>query len=129
MMKCPTEKSNCAARCLKIGLLAAAGIGAVAWVVMQLWNALLPELFAGVSRIGYWQALGVLILSRILFGGLRGACHGHWREHRGHGEILSPEERQRLKGRFGRWGSCGALGKAEAPDNGGDGGDKFAGKA
>jgi hypothetical protein len=41
------------------------GIGAV---VMLLWNALLPGIFQ-LPSIGYWQALGILILSRILFGG------------------------------------------------------------
>ena len=84
-MKCSTDnKSGCASRrisrCLKFGVMAVAGIAAVTWIVMQLWNCLLPDLFTGVSRIGYWQALGVLLLSRILFGGLRGGGHG-----RGHG--------------------------------------------
>lgn len=123
MMKCSSDQSSCVSRCLKIGLLAVAGIAAVTWVVMQLWNCLLPDLFAGVSRIGYWQALGLLVLSRILFGGLRGP--GHWRGRRGHGESLTPEERQQLKGRFGsRWSSCCSSSKAEAPTNGGETGDK-----
>jgi len=38
-------------------------------VVMTLWNALLPAIL-GVKAIGFWQALGILVLSRILFGGL-----------------------------------------------------------
>jgi 4-hydroxybenzoate polyprenyltransferase len=37
-------------------------------VVMSLWNWLLPELF-GLQRVTFWQALGLLVLSRILFGG------------------------------------------------------------
>lgn len=129
MMKCATEGSDGASRCIKIGLLAVAGIGAVSWIVMQLWNALLPDLFAGVARIGYWQAVGVLVLSRILFGGLRGGCHGHWRERQAHGESLTPEERQQLKGRFGRWANCGSSDKAEASGNGGDTGDKSSSNA
>ena len=49
-------------------------IGAVLFVVlgllvMSLWNALLPAIL-GVKAIGFWQALGILLLSRILFGGL-----------------------------------------------------------
>ena len=40
-------------------------------VVMLLWNWLVPELFAG-HAVTYWQALGLLALSRILFGGLGG---------------------------------------------------------
>lgn len=36
--------------------------------VMWLWNALMPDIF-GVVEIGFWQALGVSILSSILFKG------------------------------------------------------------
>lgn len=43
-------------------------IGLVGWVVMTLWNALLPSIL-GVSTISWVQALGLLLLSRILFGG------------------------------------------------------------
>jgi len=129
MMKCSTEKSGCVSRCLKIGVLAVAGIAALTWVVMQLWNCLLPDLFIGVSRIGYWQALGVLALSRILFGGLRGGCHGHWRERRAHWESLTAEERQQLKGRFHhRWSNCASSSQGEGSTSAGETGDKPAGK-
>lgn len=37
-------------------------------IVLHLWNWLLPPLF-GFREIGFWQALGILILCRILFGG------------------------------------------------------------
>lgn len=129
MMKCSTDKPRCISRCVKIGLLAVAGIAAVTWVVMQLWNCLLPELFVGVSPIGYWQALGVLALSRILFGGLRGCGHGHWHERRAKWESMTPEEREQLKGRFrSRWSNCCASSKAEeSGKNRGDAGDKPAG--
>jgi hypothetical protein len=39
--------------------------------VMFLWNALLPRIL-GLSVINYWQAAGLLILARILFGGVGG---------------------------------------------------------
>lgn len=39
-------------------------------VVMWLWNTLLPDL-TGVKEITFWQAVGLFILSRILFGGFR----------------------------------------------------------
>ena len=129
-MKCSNDKSGCASRCIKFGLLAVAGIAAVTWVVMQLWNGLLPDLFAGVSRIGYWQAFGVLVLSRILFGGLRGGGTGHWRERQARWESMTAEERQQLKGHFrSRWSTCGSSSSAEASENGGDTGDKPSGKA
>ena len=47
------------------------GIGLLVWVVMLLWNAILPDV-VGVSEITYWQALGILVLSKILFGGFKG---------------------------------------------------------
>jgi hypothetical protein len=40
-------------------------------VVLQLWNWLLPPLF-GLRQITFWQALGILVLCRILFGRLGG---------------------------------------------------------
>ena len=45
-------------------------------IVRRLWNWLLPALF-GVSEITFWQALGLLALSRILVGGfgLGGGSH------------------------------------------------------
>ena len=39
------------------------------YVVMLLWNWLVPELFSG-PVLNYWQTLGILILSKILFTGL-----------------------------------------------------------
>src|SRR5258708_14152629 len=51
-------------------------------VVMHLWNWLLPPLF-GWRTLGFWQALGLLALCRILFGGL-----GHGRPGRPGGPPL-----------------------------------------
>jgi hypothetical protein len=80
-------------------------------IVVQLWNWLLPPLF-GWREITFWQALGLLALCRILFGGLgrHGSGHSHIRrrmkermeERCGH---MTPEERdrfrQRMRERFG----------------------------
>ena len=46
-------------------------------IVMLLWNALIPHLF-GLPLLNYWQAVGVLLLARILFGGMGGVL-----SHRG----------------------------------------------
>ncbi len=46
------------------------------YIVMLLWNALLPEII-GVNTITYWQAIGILILSKILFGGFGGKGKSH----------------------------------------------------
>jgi hypothetical protein len=68
-------------------------------VVMHLWNWLLPPLF-GWRTLGFWQALGLLALCRILFGGLGG--HGgpggdRGRHFRGRCRNMSPEEREKFR--------------------------------
>ena len=95
---------------LTVVLLVMALLGAA---VMFLWNALVPVLFHG-PRVQYWQAVGLLILSRLLFGGLRGG-HGHWRQRRWRErwEQLTPEERERLRERF--MGRCGHRGESAEP--------------
>jgi hypothetical protein len=40
------------------------------WIVMLLWNWLMPEIF-GLKTLNYWQAWGLLVLSCILFKGMR----------------------------------------------------------
>lgn len=45
-------------------------------IVMLLWNAILPQVL-GVGAITYWQAMGILVLSRILFGGNGGMGGKH----------------------------------------------------
>src|SRR2546421_11139342 len=71
-------------------------------VVMSLWNWLVPSLFHGPA-VRYWQAVGLLLLCRILFGGVRarGGWRGHWRQRmwRGSWGDMTPGERGRLRGR------------------------------
>ncbi len=95
---------NCKMKCWKIGLLVVVGIAALGWVVMALWNWLLPTLF-GIKEISYVQAMGVLLLSKILFGGFRGHCGGHAKWHKYRMENMTPEERERFKS--GMSGCCG----------------------
>ena len=42
------------------------------WIVMLLWNWIVPHLFAGSTPLDYWRALGLLVLCRILVGGFGG---------------------------------------------------------
>ena len=58
------------ARVVKFLAFAALAAAVLGFVVMSLWNGLLPGLF-GWHVISFWQAVGLLILSRIFFGGLR----------------------------------------------------------
>ena len=101
---------------------------------MTLWNALLPAIL-GVSTISFWQALGLLILSRILFGGHRGfgsrgfgpfqhtgrrgfgrrgfGSRQEWKQKMAERwQQMTPEQREQLKqewrakcGGRGQWGS------------------------
>src|SRR5260370_2195201 len=62
---------------LRMLVFAAGFLAAVGYVVMTLWNVVLTAA-AGVHAITFFQAVGLLVLSRILFGGLRGRRHGGW---------------------------------------------------
>jgi hypothetical protein len=80
---------------LVVGLAIVAVFGVV---VMLLWNALVPDIF-GLAAIGFWQALGLLALARLLFGGIgwkmagagmcrhRNPIHEKWMK-------MTPEERK-----------------------------------
>ena len=83
---------------------AVAFVAAASFVVMMLWNALVPSLFAGPT-IQFWQALGLLVLSRILFGGFRGRGGRGWRHSgwRGRWARMSEEERERVREGLARW--------------------------
>lgn len=83
-------------------------------VVLHLWNWLAPALF-GWHTITFWQALGLLVLCRILFGGL-GNGGGHkrdkWRRNRAERwEKMTPEEREKF--RQGLRGRCGPFGRPD----------------
>ena len=103
--------SNRAAKVAKVLVIAAVAITAVGFVVMSLWNALMPELF-GLHRLTFWQALGLLLLAKLLFGGFHrhSGGGGRWRKHmRERWEQMTPEERERFRqgmgcgpGRIGR---------------------------
>jgi hypothetical protein len=74
-------------------------IGALAGVVMLLWNAILSNVL-DVKPLTYLQALGLLVLCRILFGGFRfgGSNRPPWPKYRrGRWGNLSQEEKDRLK--------------------------------
>ncbi len=98
-------------------LVAVAALG-FGYITMHLWNWLMPAVF-GLKMITYWQAFGMLILAKILFGGFhkggRGGCCGHrgWKGHRGgmwkkrweeKMANMSPEEKEKFKK---GWGNCG----------------------
>ena len=77
-------------------------------LVMHLWNWLLPPMF-GWRLITFWQAVGLLALCRILFGGVsgRGYRRSNWRGRRmaERWQHMTPEEREKF--REGMRGRCG----------------------
>jgi len=94
--------------------LVIAGIALFVWFFQWLWNILLPEII-GVKAISYWQALGILVLSKILFGGgfkrkgndfrikmqkfRRMRDFGEMKKNFGYGDLkdFTDEERQRFR--------------------------------
>ena len=76
-------------------------------VVKLLWNWLLPPLF-GFRQVSFWQALGVLVLCRILFGGSgwhRSGGYNFRQRMKDRCERMTPEERERFRQRMQeRWG-------------------------
>jgi hypothetical protein len=89
----------------------AAILALISFVVMQLWNHLLPDIM-DFKPINFWQAMGLFILCKILFGfgGKGGGApwmrRKHMMEERFRG--MSAEDRERfkeqMKNRCGSWG-------------------------
>jgi hypothetical protein len=85
------------ARYLGKAVFALVALAVLGGLVMLLWNAVLPVVFAGAHSIDYLHALGLLILSRILFGGFRGHGGWHGRRHWARWQAMTPEERERFR--------------------------------
>jgi hypothetical protein len=103
-------RGNRITRVLKIIVFATLAAAVFSFVVMHLWNWLMPAVF-GTHMISYWQALGILVLSKILFGGFRGRPGGGMRWRRRmmeRWEKMTPEEREKF--RAGMRAGCGPLG-------------------
>jgi Ca2+/H+ antiporter, TMEM165/GDT1 family len=85
---------------LLIPLVALPAILLFGWFVMLLWNAILVPA-AGANAISLWQGLGLLVLSRILFGGFGGGRGRGWKDK---WRNMSDDEKAKLKaewkGRF-----------------------------
>jgi hypothetical protein len=103
-----------ATKAVKLVVFAGIFVG-FCFAVRELWNWLMPAIF-GLPHITGWQALGLLLLSRILFGGFRGwPCHHrrNWGRHmRKRWNHMTPEERDKF--RQGLHRRCGHFGPGQA---------------
>ena len=99
-------------RVLKVLAIVIVAIAVFGFVVSNLWNALMPNLF-GLRTITFWQAVGLILLGRLLFGGFRpGFGRPPWRRHMmERWAQMTPEEREKFReGLRGRCGHSGAPG-------------------
>jgi hypothetical protein len=103
-------RRNWFAKGLMFAMFALLFLVVFSYFVMHLWNWLMPALF-GWHLITFWQAMGVLVLSKILFGGFRGGPRRDWNWRRRMFERwdkMTPEERERFRERM--QGRCGSFG-------------------
>ena len=100
-------------KALMISFCVVMGVLVFGFVVMSLWNAILPAVL-GVKAITFLQALGILLLSKILFGGFGGKCggasrhSGKWMEMKEKFSGMTSEEKEKFKAEWknrcgGRW--------------------------
>ena len=97
-----------------IFIFVVAGLLLFSAIVMGLWNAILPGVL-GVKPISFIQALGILVLSKILFGGFHGRrfkggdYSSAWKQKMAEKcSMMSPEEREKFKSEWktrcsGKW--------------------------
>lgn len=97
---------------LNIVVLVAVAVTVFSFVTMHLWNWVMPAVF-GLQTITWLQALALLVLGKILFGGIHrhgGGCRARkeWKHRMVERWMeMSPEEREKFRaGMGGRWG-CG----------------------
>ena len=94
-------------RFILMPLAAAAFLSLISFAVMTLWNCLLPEILF-VSTITFWQAMGIFVLCKLLFGfgrsggrgcGPFGGGRAPWMRHKMEEKLagMTPEQREEFK--------------------------------
>jgi hypothetical protein len=111
-------KSSWIAKGFAIALFAMIVIAGFGQAVLQLWNLLMPAIF-GLPVIHFWQAVGLMALSWILFGGLglfrgRPLYSAYWRHRMAERwDQMPPEEREKF--RQGLRSRCGRVESTAGP--------------
>jgi hypothetical protein len=93
-------------------LIVLAAVALFTTAVYGLWNGVLTNVL-NVKTITFWQALGILVLAKILFGGFPGRSGPHfrpsWRRRMmtERWASVTPEQREKMRDemrhRFGDW--------------------------
>ncbi len=87
-------------KCIGFAVLAIAFAALLGYVVMRLWNGVLVDV-TSVKIITYPQAIGILVLSKILFGGFKKGWGGRsheWKQNlKEKWQNMDPEEREKFK--------------------------------
>ncbi len=106
-------KNNRKAKGILIVIAIIAMFFLVSAIVMLLWNAILPDVI-GVKKVTFWQATGILLLSKILFGGIKSGKEKlkNWKEgncKKSPVDFTDEEHeifKNKLKERFGKSPFC-----------------------
>jgi hypothetical protein len=85
------------------------------FITRELWNWLMPTLF-GLHTITFWQAIGLFVLGKLLFGGFHGHHGGGGRNHwkgrmKERWDSMTPEEREKFRNKM----NCGPFGRHRGP--------------
>ena len=81
-------------------------IAAIAFILlfgygfMLLWNWLMPEVF-GLTCLNYWQAVGILVMAKLLFGSFDG--HNSKKDSKNRGKHFKNRMRDTCKKDFSKW--------------------------
>jgi hypothetical protein len=106
-------RGNRILRVLKIIAIVTVAVLAFGFVVTHLWNFVMPAVF-GLHMITFWQAVALVVLGKILFGGFRGPGGAPWRRRMmERWEQMTPEQREKF--REGMRGRCGEF-RPPAPE-------------
>jgi hypothetical protein len=99
-------------RTLGIAALVVLGFLVFGYITMYLWNWIMPYLFH-LPTIDFYMAIGLVVLSKILFGGMRmrgGGGHWGYRKYwKAKWDNMTPDEREKFKSEFAekcrhKWG-------------------------
>jgi hypothetical protein len=72
------------------------------WVIMLLWNHVLTAAVSGIHVISFWQAAGLFLLSKLLFGGFKKSWRKDYCGEKRNNKWfnMSDEEKEKFKAQW-----------------------------